>query len=617
MKHITLRRAVLFSSLLACLVFANALRNGFAYDDVHILVDNENIHSMETFTEAVTTPYWPIREGPGLGLWRPFATAVYALGWNAFDGSPLPFHLLNILLHGVVTALTVLLITTLTASPLAGLFGGVVFAMHPVHVEVVANIIGFAELWSAVTYLSACLLFIRWRSTGFGLGRSAVIAGLFAWGLLTKESAVTLPAALFLMDCWYEDFSLRDVPRMLKERALVYGSIIVAAVVVFLGRHEVLGSIANSYPALGADLLDEIPRIWTLGEVWLHYVRLLVFPLDLAADYSPRVVNLHLGWNATNTAGALLTLFTLILAAVSWRQKKGRAFAAGVVWFVITMSPVSNFFFMSGVLLGERLLYLPSVGFSLALGWLVVLALPARRRLTLAALTIWVVGFSVRTWTRTPTWESTETVFFTLMNEHLEAGRAQWVAGDSHWQEGQVSAALRNYRYAIGSVGAGYTLLSEITRKLLGMEKYAQAETLARMLWEDEPKWDAGPAYLAVALENQGEIEEALEWAQIAKGIDPEVSITRHMLSNLYRELERYPEAIAEREAAIELGEGEHWQQWMWLAELRQADGQHEAALQALDSARVREPEEEGGIQIDSLAAVLRGASGVASPLDR
>jgi len=607
MKHVTLRRAVLFSSVLACLIFANALRNGFAYDDVHILVDNENIHSMETFAEAVTSPYWPIREGPGLGLWRPFATAVYALGWNGFEGSPFPFHLLNILLHGVVTALTVVLITRLTSSPLAGLFGGVVFAMHPVHVEVVANIIGFAELWSAITYLSACLLFMRWRPTGLGLGRSATIAALFAWGLLTKESAVTLPGALFLLDCWYEDFTLRDIPRMLRERALMYGSIVVAAILVFMGRHEVLGSIANSYPALGADLLDEIPRIWTLGEVWLHYVRLLVFPLDLAADYSPRVVTLHLGWNATNIAGALLTLFTLILALVSWRRKRGRAFAAGVVWFVITMSPVSNFFFMSGVLLGERLLYLPSVGFSLAVGWLLVCALPARRTLTLTALALWVIGFSVRTWTRTPTWESTETVFFTLMNEHLEAGRAQWVAGDSHWQEGQVSAALRNYRYAIGSVGAGYTLISEITRKLLGMERYAQAETLARMLWEDEPKWDAGPAYLAVALENQGEIEEALEWARVAKDIDPEVSITRHMLSNLYRELERYPEAIAEREAAIALGEEEHWQQWFWLAELRQSNGEYSAALQALDSARVREPEDEGLLQIDSLAAVLRG----------
>ncbi len=608
MKNLTLRRAVLWSSVLACVVFANALGNEFAYDDQHILVDNENIHSMETFTEAITTPYWPTREGRGLGLWRPFATGVYALGWNLFDGSPLPFHILNVLLHGLVTGLVVALIVALTASPLAGLVGGVVFAVHPVHVEVVANIIGFAELWGAVTYLMACLLFVRWRETGFGLGRSAVLAGLFAWGLLTKESAVTLPGALFLLDCFFEDFELRDIPRMLRSRGLLYGAIVLTGVVVFMGRHAVLGTVANAFPALGADLLAEIPRIWTLGEIWLHYVRLLVFPLDLAADYSPRVVNIHIGWNATNTAGAVIALLILALALVSWTRLGARALAAGVVWFVITMSPVSNFFFLSGVLLGERLLYLPSVGFSLAVGWLIVRVLPTRRSLAVAALTLWLLVFTARTWTRTPTWQSTETVFHTLMDEHLEAGRAQWVAGDSHWQENQVSAALRNYRYAIGSVGAGYSLISEITRKLLGLERYEQAEVLARMLWEDEPNWDAGPAYMAIALDNQGRWEEAAEWAEIAKGLDPELPVTRHMLSDLYRKLERYPEAIREREAAIALGEAGHWQQWVWLADLRRLSGQRELALQALDSARAREPSSEGLAEVDSIAAqIVRG----------
>lgn len=607
MNRITLRLAVSISVALACLVFSNALANQFAYDDVHILVDNENIHSMDTFVDALTAPYWPSREGKGLGLWRPFATGVYALGWNAAGGSAWPFHLLNIVLHGLVTALTVVFVTTLTTSPAAGLVGGLVFAVHPVHVEVVANVIGFAELWGALTYLAACLLFLRWRSEGFGPGRSAALAFLFAWGMLTKESAVTLPGALFLLDCYYEDFGLRDVGRLLRQRALLYGSIFVAALFVFAGRHAVLGTVANAFPALGADLLDEIPRIWTLGEVWLHYVRLLVFPLDLAADYSPRVIGIHLGWNATNVAGVVVTLMILLLALISWRQRRrGRALAAGVVWFVITMSPVSNFFFMSGVLLGERLLYLPSVGFSLAVGWLVVEGLAHRRRLTVTLLTVWLIGFSVRTWTRTPTWKSTETVFLTLMDEHLEAGRAQWVAGDTHWQNKQVSEALRNYRYAIGSVGAGYSLLSEVTRKLLGLERYAQAEVLARMLWLDEPKWDAGPAYLAIALDEQGRPEEAVGWAEIARDLDPSVTVTRHMLSDLYRKLGRYPEAIREREAAIALGEAEHWQQWLWLAEVRHLADQDALALQALDSARVRALEPAALAEIDTLAASLR-----------
>ncbi|MEZ4417454.1 MAG: tetratricopeptide repeat protein [Gemmatimonadota bacterium] len=609
MNGLTRRRAAWIPALIGCLVFVNALRNGYAYDDQHIVVDNELIHSLDTFGEALTQPYWPNREGKGLGLWRPFATATYALVWNAFGGSALPFHILNVGLHGVVTGLTAVLVTTLTGAPVAGLLGGLVFAMHPVHVEVVANVIGFAELWGALTFLLATLLFLRWRETGFGPGRSLVLTGLFAWGILTKESAITLPGVFVLLDGYREDLTLRDVPRYLRDRALLYVSLVVGAALVFVGRHQVLGSVANAFPALGADILKEIPRIWTLGEIWLHYVRLLFFPWDLSADYSPRVITIHYGWNSLNAPGAVLALLFLVLALATWRSRSGaRAVGAAVLWFVITISPVSNFFFLSGVLLGERTLYLPSVGLALGAGWLLMQGWERRRATTLLALGLWLSVFTFRTWTRTPTWKSMETVFLTMMDEHLEAGRAQWVAGDTHWQNNQVSEALRNYRYAIGSVGAGYSLLSEVTRKLLGMERYAQAEVLARMLYEDEPKWDAGPGYLAIALDRQGRAEEALPWAELARDLDPSVAVSRHLLSDLYRRLGRYPEAVAEREAAIAEGEGEHWQQWYWLADLRALAGDTVGARTALDSARTRLPEGTDPLQIDSLEAALESS---------
>ncbi|MCA9737192.1 MAG: tetratricopeptide repeat protein [Gemmatimonadota bacterium] len=604
MSALTMRRAALAALVLGIVVYLNALGNGYAYDDQHILVDNTRIHSLDTFGEAITAPYWPNREGKGLGLWRPFATATYAIGWNAFDGSPLPFHVLNVLLHGVVSALTALLVGALTASAPAALLGGTVFALHPVHVEVVANVIGFAELWGAVTFLTACLLFLRWRETGFGLGRSLALTALFVWGILTKESAITLPGVFFLLDGFREDRGIGEIGRYVRERALLFGTLVAGAALVFAGRHAVLGSVADAFPALGADLLKEIPRIWTLGEIWLHYVRLLFLPLDLSADYSPGVVDIHIGWNAVNTVGAVLALLFLVLALVTWRSRTGaRAIGAGVLWFVITISPVSNFFFLSGVLLGERTLYLPSVGLSLALGWLGVRALRERRALTAALLSVWLGVFAVRTWTRTPTWKSMETVFLTLMDEHLEAGRAQWVAGDSHWQENQVSEALRNYRYAIGTVGAGYSLLSEVTRKLLGLERWAQAEFLARMLVADQPRWDAGYAYVALALDGQGRPEEAVEWAERARDLDPDVAVTHHMLSGLYARLDRIPDAIEERQAAIDAGEDEHWQQWFWLAELHGRLGDTARGREILDSARVRDPEPEGLAQIDSLAA--------------
>ncbi len=611
------RQAAWLCGAVAVVVFLNSLGNGFAYDDLHIILENERIQGFHRFWESVTTPYWPIDEGEALGLWRPIASGTYSILWNSFGGSPLPFHVLNVAAHGILTGLVTLLIARFI--PVIGaLAGGLVFAVHPVHTEVVANCIGFAEIFGALTMVSACLLFVHWRQERFGVGRSAAIAAVFAAGFLTKESAITLPGLLFLIDGYFDDLGIRDVGRYFRERALLFGAILAAAALVFVARHAVLGSVADPLPPLGAELLLEIPRIWTLGEIWMHYGRLLFFPFDLSVEYSPLVLGIHLGWNAINSIGAVFALTLLVLALRSWRHATAanvpmRAIGAAVLWFVITISPVTNFFFLTGTLLGERLLYTPSIGLSLGVGWAVWAFSVSRPRLRpygWVALVGVLTVFSAKTIDRNPTWKNTETVFLTMIDTHLEAGRAQWVVGDTFWEKNQVSAALRSYRYAIGSVGAGYSLISEITKKILGIEQWEAAETLARMLWDDEPSWDAGPGLLAVALAGQDRYEEAAIAAEIAKEMDPDDAVTRHLLSDAYQRLGRYDRAVVERRAAIRYGEGDRWEQWLWLAELEAARGDTVEALAVVDSARARTDLPESEAQLDALVArLVRGSS--------
>lgn len=606
-----LRVAAGLSAALAVLVFLNSLGNGFSYDDLHIMLENERIHGWDRFWEAITTPYWPIEEGEALGLWRPVASGAYWLLWNAFGGSPLPFHVLNVAAHAGVTVLVTLLLGRLL--PVGAAFiGGMIFAVHPVHTEVVANGVGFAELFGAAAMLVGCLLFLRWRSEPFTAARILALSGVLVAGMLAKESAITVLGLFFLLDGFLDNTTLSGLGAYIRRRWALYAAMVGAAGLVFVARYQVLGSVADPLPPLGAELLLEVPRIWTLGEIWTHYVRLLFFPLDLSVEYSPGVIPIQLDWGPTNTLGAFLGLGFLVLALVGWRRwrpagESARAMAAGIVWFVITISPVTNFFFLSGTLLGERLLYAPSVGFSLGAGWALWMFVQRRTRITWAVVVVALVLGSLRTLERNPTWKDTETTFLTLIATHLEAGRAQWVVGDTFWEENHVSAALRSYRYAIGSVGAGYSLLSEITKKLLGIQRYEQAETLARMLWDDEPTWSGGPGLLAVALQGQERWEEAAEWGEIAKELEPDDPVTRHVLSDIYRRLERWDQAIAERQAAIDLGEDEHWQQWMWLAELHAARGDTAAALALTDSSRVRAATPEAQASLDTLRVYLTG----------
>ena len=101
---------------------------------------------------------------------------------------------------------------------------------------------------------------------------------LYAIGFGAKEGAVTLPGILFLLDAARRDLSVKDVPRYLAERWRVYVTLVAVATAMLVARKEILGTIADPLVALGADLLLEIPRIWTVSEIWGNYVRLWSSP---------------------------------------------------------------------------------------------------------------------------------------------------------------------------------------------------------------------------------------------------------------------------------------------------------------------------------------------------
>ena len=92
------RAGLLLVAVVAALVYANTIQNRFAYDDHHIVANNEAIHSLETLPGAVVSPYWPGIYGKDNGLWRPTTQLLFGLQWIAADGAPWLFHLTNLLI---------------------------------------------------------------------------------------------------------------------------------------------------------------------------------------------------------------------------------------------------------------------------------------------------------------------------------------------------------------------------------------------------------------------------------------------------------------------------------------------------------------------------------------
>lgn len=614
----SLRVAVVVCAAAAAGVYGNSLAGEFAYDDLLIIENNEAIHSLETLPEALSKPYWPDRFGEELGLWRPGATVLFGLQWTLFDGSPLGFHFVSLLLHVGATVLVLLLATRLL--PLAAaFFGGLLFAVHPIHTEAVANVVGQAEVAAALLYLAACLLYTsippeerleRWRI--------GVIWLLFGVAFSFKEMAVTLPGALFLLDGARRDMDLKGLGEYLKRRWSVYGGLAVVAGALLSLRYQILGSVASPFAPLGAHILEEIPRIWTVAGTWPHYVRLLFFPLDLSSDYAPLVVPILYDWSPENLLGVGMALAFLALAWAAWRSappmdgRRGglRVLGVGVLWFVITISPVSNFFFLSGVLLSERSLYLPSVGFVLAVGWVLERLRQDRRRMGLGAVVVVMLLMGYRTWVRNPEWKDNQTVFLVMIRDHPESGRAQWVLGDLFYGQGRVSEALKAYRRSVGLLGTEYPLLIQIAIRLSMSGRNEQAEGILRLAWQDRPELGQAPGLLAVVLSRLGRHQEAEEAARAALvGTEIGDPVVSHILALSLAEQGRYDEALGPRRDAIRQGE-DHPEQWRSLADLYARIGDTVQALEALDSARVRAETEARVRQIDSLRVELERKEG-------
>jgi hypothetical protein len=603
------------------LVFANSLANGFAWDDIHIVVLNTAIHEWESLPGAIASPYWPVDYGRELGLWRPTTTALLGLQHVVSGGAPLLFHTVNVAGHVLASTLVLLLLAELM--PLgAALAAALVFAVHPVHVEAVANVVGIAEVASTAALLGACLIHVR---SGPGARwRSVLLVGLlYAVGFGAKESAVTLPGIVFLIDAARRRIGFYDLGAYLRDEWRTYAVLAVIAAVLLAGRFAVLGSLASPLGPLGADLLQEIPRIWTLAEVWTHYVRLWVFPLDLASDYAPNVIPISLGWHATNTVGALLAMGVLTMTWVAWRRPEARSdvltarmAAFGVLWFVISISPVSNTVFLSGVLLAERTLYLPSVGLAAATGWLVMRLARERPRGAWIALGLALSLAMARTWTRTPTWADNEAMTTALVSQYPQSGRSQWILGDNFLARGRVSEGLLAYRAAIDVLGTHYQVVTEISKQLVAMRRYRAAEVLLSIAARNEPRFPLAWGMLAFIRAEYGDPEATEHYARLSldrHDVDP---TRHHLLAWALAAQGRWAEANEARARGLEQAGARFWQQYMYEAYVRRERGDTAGALAAIDTAWASVASDVGRAALDSVRVSEFGLESLLAPAD-
>lgn len=431
-----------------------SLRNGFVFDDVQVIVENPALHALDSLPHALTGSYWSaaVRDR----LYRPATSASFVVDWAVGSGRPLPFHLTNVALHLLVVGLVLALggLVLGRGAVVAALW----FAVHPVHVEVFANAVGRSELLAAFGYLGATLAYV---AEGRAARRAPGGAHRALWAVLVlvaaglsigaKEHALSLPAVLLLADVWTASRDGESVGTAFRRHAVLWLGVVALAAGYLAVRTHVLGTTFGG-GAVGAGLfgLTPLQRTVVMLPVVLVWARLLAVPLHLSADYSPNVLAPGTAFSGAHAAGLLLALTVLVVAWRLRRRRPGLGF--GVAWFALTVAVGANIVFPTGVLFGERLLYLPSVGAALAAGALWEM-LPEHRSvwpLTAAAL----VALGARTLERVPVWRTPERFFAAREHDAPDSYRTLWQKGgrafdhgDARTGERELLAAARIWPY--------------------------------------------------------------------------------------------------------------------------------------------------------------------------
>ncbi len=625
------RWAALAVAVLAVAVYANAAGNGFALDDQFIIENNERVHGIDRIPDAVSQPYWPGAPGR-IGLYRPVTAASYAVEWELWGGDPAPFHITNILLHAVVTVLAFFLLHAFVGTA-GAVAGAAVFAVHPVHVEAVANIVGRAELLAAAFVLVAALVYLRGdllRSRARLCVGSAAIAVAYLLGLGSKEIAVTLPGLLVVLEAgrWRgapggaaargEGGAWPQVTARLRARWPVYLLLAVALGAYLLVRSAVLGTAVGNDGAGFLRPLTSGERVLTAVSVWPEYLRLMVFPVHLVADYSPGVLMPVRGFDSAVLAGLLVGALAVLTMGYTWVRGRAWVIALGLIWFAVAVFPVSNLVIPVGVLLAERTLYLPSVGLALVVagGWRWLAARrPAGRRVAAAVLAAIVGLAGARTWVRTPTWRTTETVLQTLARDHPESFRVQWLEAEELRSAGRMDEALRRFRYAVELVPAHYQLRMRYGQTLLETGRMDQAAAAFRAARDAVPDLAEAHMFLTAALLRTDRAEEAVAAARQGVRWHPDHRGAYHQLAIALTRTRSYQDALEARTRSIRLGgDRAATEQFIHQAELLLRLDRPEDAAAALDEARRRAPDAPTVPSLEALRQAIETADTAVLP---
>lgn len=541
------------------LVYANSLFNGFTMDDELYIFRNPSVTNFSLKALFEPTSYG--------NVFRPVTFATFAFNWALGSSHAFGYHLLNLLFHAAVTLLLYLLLCKLLESVPQALTisfaAALLFAVHPIHTEAVASIVGRSELLAAGFVFAAWLLHLN--------GRQVPALLCFVLAMSAKESAVVFIPLVLAGDL--ARGSYRPI------RCYVWITSVAAAHLALLwkvqgGRfgEKQFNPLDNPLASLPASL-----RILNAFRIAWKYVGLHVYPAALSCDYSYNAILLYAGWRHTAPAVLAALLGLALWIWTFWTRRTAWVLAGAL--YLCGFAVTSNILIATGTIMGERLAYLPSAGFCLLVALIWSRLANHKQKLAWTVLVILAATLAGRTIARNRDWRDNFTLYSAGVRAVPESCKMHMGLGETYVKRGELDlartefqSALRIYPdypealevYGLLESRTGHDqeavrlLESAVARtgkdnydyhfrvvnlaaQLVKVGEKDRALALLDQVISDSPADARAWSNRAVLLYSRGEYAEALKGAQMALRLDPANAQALNLLAMLRSASEASP----------------------------------------------------------------------------
>ncbi|MFT3691804.1 MAG: hypothetical protein QM831_01600 [Kofleriaceae bacterium] len=427
-------------ALVGALVFVTAVTGGWVYDDKALIAHDVHIHSFADWPRWFITDFWNVDDelvqfGARILYWRPLVVASYALDWKIGGGSPVYFHVVNLAMQAVASALA---FTTLrrwlggAVWPAAA--AALLFAVHPTKAESVAWISGRTDIICLIAILVAAAGIARRREGKHGGIALEMVGTIVAY--LSKEQAIVLPC-FAAVEAWVA--SGRPAIDKAAVKTIIRGALPQAVLaIVYLAIRTLVLPIGA---ANGAQHVPLFHHALALFETLGRFVTLTAVPHDLSIQQGLVHTIQHEAVHSYPYV-AIGVVSTIVLVVLAWRLRTTMpAVTIGIALYFVTIAPTSNLIYTGmATLVSERFLYLPLFGFAYAFG--AVLERYGIKRWVAGATLVIALALSIQSLRRSSDFIDDATLWKRELAMHPDSLTARYAAVSRAIEDKQFYTAL-------------------------------------------------------------------------------------------------------------------------------------------------------------------------------